>query len=527
MKAEELFNAFDDIDAELLYDARSYRRPKRLFISMISTAAALILIVTVTILVYTRFTAPASYIWLESRSTVSLAVNDYGQVIEIVSADDSYMGVKGDNAEQAVVEIISEMIDTADINNDENTVLIGVGNDKLYSNTGVLNAVQTAFDERGFDGSIVEVCCSQSENNNASQISPPRQALISMISCGSEALDTHSMDELSVNDLNLIAQDMELSADDIILSGTPSDSMYIGSEAARSRAIELTELDVKSIDSLKVSYGVYKHSLVYRVRLRAGDRGEEYFFNASTGATEKLFRADSDKLDELVDSVMLKNSVSSVTDTHTEPPESGEAYSENPYETEYTVSTESRKEPALDKRVPATEAPREIQPVTEAESAEYESTEVSMMELGFVTAEPPDAAVAVGYGRLFEGQCFEPRTGAKKNKGSVTVITNHSQLATYLYENNYPYKDKSGDAFVDKYDYDYFRTHFLIAAACTFSDASYYNTVTDIKSNGSLLYIEDSISYGEPKSGEYYCNTLSIYEISVDEETSDYTLIIY
>ena len=526
MRAEELFNAFDDIDAELLYDARSYQRPKRQFIGLISTAAAILLIVTAAVFVYS-YTKPVSYIWLESRSAVSLAVNNIGKVIEVVSADDAFIGAKGKSAEQAVSEITLEMIDKSDINNDENTVLIGVGDDKLYGDSSILNAAQDSFVERGFAGSAVEVYCTKSAYDTAVQISPPRQALASVISYNSDVLDTHSMDDLSVNDLNLIAQDMELFADDIRFSGTPSESRYIGSEAARERAIEITELDVKSIDSLTVGYGVYRRSLIYRVRLQAGDRGEEYFFNASTGATEQLFRADFDELDELADGEMLKNSAASEPETRSEPTESRETYPEDVYETEYSASTEIRQVQGKDIREPATEAVREIQPVTEAESAEYESIDVSMLELGFVTAEPPDIAVTVRFNKLFEGQCFEPRTGAKKNKGSVTVIKNHNQLAAYFNENNYQYKDKNGDAFVDKYDYDYFRSHYLIASVCTFSDASYYNIVTDIKYDGSKLYIEDSIGYGETKIGEYYCNTLSVYEINVDDASADSTLIIY
>ncbi len=527
MRAEELFNAFDDIDTELLYDARSYRRPKSKIIGLISIAAAVVLIVTVTIFVYSSYTKPVSYIWLESRSDVSLAVNNFGQVIEVISAEDKFNNVRGEPYEKAVSDITGLMIETSDINKDENTVLIGITDDKLYNDPGILNAAQKSFDEYEFAGSAVEVYCSKTEHDNASLISPSKQALISKITCGSDTFDIQGMYELSVNDLNLIAHDMELSSDDLILSGAPSDSKYIGSDVARSRAIELTELDVKSIDSLTVGYGVYKRSLIYRVRLLAGDRGEEFFFNASTGATEQHFRADSAELDELIGSEMSKSSAESDPDTHTQPPESADAFSATVYETEYTASTESKKAQAPDIHTPATEAYREVQPVTEAESSDYDSIDVTMMELSFVVAEPPDIAVTVDYKKLFEGQCFEPRTGAKKNKGSVTVISNHSQLVEYLKENDYPYKDKNGDGLVDKFDHDYFRDHYIIASVCTFSDVSYYNTVTDIKKDGSCLYIEDSITYGEPKSGEYYCNTLSLYEISADEAPPDSTLTVY
>ena len=527
MRAEELFNAFDDIDAELLYDARSYRKSIRRIIGLISIAAVVVLIVTVTIFAYISYTKPVSYIWLESRSNVSLAVNDFGMVIEVISTDDRFNNARGEPYEIAVSDITGEMIKTSDINKDENTVLIGVTDDKLYNDTGILNAAQKSFDEYEFAGSTVEVYCSKTENDNASLISPPKQAFISRITSGSDAFDIHDMYELSVNDLNLIAQDMELTSDDLILSGTPSDGMYIGVDAARSRAIELTVLDVKSIDSLSVGYGVYRRSLIYRVRLLAGDRGEEFLFNATTGATEQYFRGDSSDLDELVVSEMSKNSDESNPDTHTQQPDSTDVFSSTVNETEYTASTENKKEQAPDLHTPATEAYREMQPVTEAESYDYDSIDVTMMELSFVVAKPPDDAVSVGYGKLFEGQCFEPRTGAKKNKGSVTVISNHSQLVEYLKDNNYPYKEKNGDGFIDKFYHDYFRNHYLLASVCTFSDASYYNTFTDIKCDGSSLYIEDSIAYGEPKSGEYYCETLSLYEISTDEAPADLTLIVY
>lgn len=527
MRAEELFNAFDDIDTELLYDARSYKKPKKQLFGMISIAAAIVLIVTVSIFAYARYTAPVSYIWLESRSAVSLAVNDLGNVIEVISSDDKFNKVRGEPYENAVSDITGEMIEISDINKDENTVLIGVTDGKMYKDSSILAAAQKTFDERGFNGSAVEVYCSKYEYDDALRINPTKQAFISRISLGSDTLDTDSMYDLSVNDLNLIARDMELSADELRFSGTPSDTKYIGSDAARERAIEITELDIRSIDSLTVGYGVYKRSLIYRVRLQAGSRGEEYFFNASTGATEQTFRADSAELDSLVDSEIQKNSDRTVSDAQSEQPKSSEDHPEKAYETVFTASTEYKKEQAPDLQTPATEVYREIQPATEAESADYDSIDVTMMEMSFVIAEPPDSAVSVGYKKLFEGQSFESRTGAKKNKGSVSVITNHSQLVEYLNANNYPYKDKNGNALADKFDHDYFRDHYLIVAVSTFSDVSYYNIITDIKAYASSLYIEDSIGYGEPKSGEYYCNTLSLYEIDVDDAPPDSTLIVY
>ena len=166
-------------------------------------------------------------------------------------------------------------------------------------------------------------------------------------------------------------------------------------------------------------------------------------------------------------------------------------------------------------------------PAEPRESADFSETSISMMELSFVTMTPPSSAKNVSFNTLFEGQFIEERTGEKKNGGAVALITNFSQLSAYLSAHSYDYADENGIKLNNVFSREYFETHDLLVSSCTFSDTGYYTTVASLCADDGNLYINDSLSYSKQRSGEYYCHTLSVYEIKKDAVTTDLTLSVY
>ena len=92
-------------------------------------------------------------------------------------------------------------------------------------------------------------------------------------------------------------------------------------------------------------------------------------------------------------------------------------------------------------------------------------------------------------------------------------MSSSDELGEFLSRNSYPYADSDGNGPDTAIDSSYFDDHCVVAIAGVFSDASYRAVVTDLCSDGTAMYIEASLSYGEPRGGRYYCRALSLYGI--------------
>ncbi len=270
------------------------------------------------------------------------------------------------------------------------------------------------------------------------------------------------------------------------------------------------------IDDIQLSYSVYHYHLIYIVTIKSGSHCEAYFINANTGSTEQAIKAPTERLKEEVD-----REIKSVGDPASpEMNDTSETSSAiQPFEySAYVEPTET---------IEAETRPSPTQKPTEAESDEYSSVPITMKELSFVVQEVPESAEQADYETLFEGQCFNNRNGEKQNTGTVAFLTTYAALQKYLSDNAYPYLDKDGNSPLKGIDKSYFNNHSIIAVSGVFSDASYYACLTDIKTIDSGVYLEASLSYGESKSGEFYCRALTLYGVDKYLITPTDHIIVY
>ena len=471
---------------------------------LLAAAAVFILLIGVA-LIYGVFVAPTATVWLDSRDSVTITLNSRGRVLSTTHHPE----LSGKTAEQAVAAIARDMLADGSLDKTENTLLIGYSG---RTDRDILTkSAADAFDDCGFDGCIVAL---STEDGG-------RSALTRALNKRNDS----DLRRLSVNDLALLLVDGGADDSDITVTGAPSQSAYLGFSAAVAKAMELTSFSENELADASVSYGVYHGRLIYLVRLNAGGKSEVYFINALSGATEEAIKAPSAEIDRAVE-----NALHTPSDDPTPPKPTSDPTI--PAATQNTTDTTDDDNPPyeLHTESPTANAPEETnapaQEPTTPESAAYSSVAITMKELIFVVDTPPDSARDVAYDVLFEGQAIEP-DGSAQSGGTVAVITDLTRWRAFIGANNAAYTDLSGASLSFSPDADYFKTHFIVASACSIPDASYCTTVTAFKTDGGALYMENSLTYGAAQSGSYACRTLSLYGVSRTDASPDCSLIVY
>lgn len=518
---QEIHAPSSAVDNALRYAYSGVRSETRRTIPFkrLAIAASIVIIAVGIWAIYGMFIMPTSVITLDSRESVTITLNSRGNILSA----DSYSELSGKSASSSVSAITEDMLNRNVLSEDENTVLVGISGTAQQNAAQIADSITDTFDAHHFDG-----CCITVIGEDAD----PKLSLIRTMEDDDPALSGEELRKLSVNDLCLLMLNSGVRSDTVLVSGTPSESAYIGFDGAVAKALTLSNLTQEELVDLSVSYSIYHGRLIYLVRLNAGDTGEAYFINAVSGATEQAIKAPSDKIGQEIEKAIDRSHTAADPTTATQAPVVVDATEA----VDATSSTDSPNMPPLEE--PTDNRPDDSSTIptipiiptelpTTSYSDKYRSTPVTLTQLSFVTLSPPDTAAEVGYKTLFEGQYIEPRSGDKVNGGAVAVITDRGQLQQFFSDNHLRYTDKNGGSLTNDFTDEYFKTRYLIASTCTVSDASYYTTITDLKSDGDMIYMENSLTYGASKSGEYLCHTLSLYELNRSAASPDQQLTVY
>ena len=519
MRAEDLFNAFDELDAELLYDAHAKPQRQQYAVHRFAIAAAFVLLIAVSFIIYGIFVSPTSYIYFDSQETITVTLNSRGRVLSVKGSTEKLPAVSGKRCDEAAEELIAAMVDNGSIKASENTLIIGADNLPEADRNALFTASSETLAQYEFDTAVIEIKCHNSSPQNTS---PSVSRMIELLCESDSSLDPNNLSRLSANDLAILWADRGLSNPDITVNGVASDSGHIGFENATAKALVMSDFKQADIDSIQLSYSVYHGRLIYIVRVKCAEKSEAYFINAETGTTEQVIKTPTEKAEEAIEQE-IRSSVEPSPPKSVDPTQASDSVKTVPT----TANIERPTDANSTDETKASIQSAPTQPQTEAESNTYSSLTITMKELSFVVQEVPDSAVLIEHKALFEGQCFNTRNGEKQNTGSVAVITTWSALQKYLSDNAYPYVDKDGNSPSAGIDRSFFKDHSIIAVSGVFSDASYYACLTDIRINGSDLYAEASLSYGESRSGEFYCRALTLYGIDKNLIQSTDNIIVY
>lgn len=504
MRSEDLFSAIETLDPALLYDARANNPVKRNVIFRISIAAAIVLMLFAGVMIYANFVMPVSSVALESEEAVLLSINARGNVLSVLSERSDFAKVIGKSYPEAIDWIVGKMIEQEELNRDENTLLLIT--DSGHSENAE-KAVQKRFEEHRFSGSIVSVF----DEKQTTDVTAVKDILTELLTKDS-SFTYDGLRDLSVNDLNLLLKEKEITDENLRILFEPSESGYIGRDEAKRIAMENTALS--SYDSVTAELSVYHRQMIYLVTIKSEDRGEAHFIGAFNGAREHIVRASSEAISQSANRE-VKNGSSSLPDRSD--------ITDNISSLAQSAPVDSEEEKEITPT--PTEAPDDRQ--MESEEVDFAVIPVTMRELSFSAMQPPPSAREAAFGVLFEGHLFEERFGEKQIEAQVVVIQNLSQWNKFLSENNKEFLDRKGNAFENTVTAAYFEQHFLIISSCVFTDTSCYTTIPSIGTTDDAVYIENSLVYGEERSGEYYCRTLSVYGVDRKDVSPDKTMNVY
>ncbi len=525
MNSQKLFDAFEELDADLVYDAHAKPHIKRYAVRRIALAAAVFTIILSSAVIFAVFTSPVATIWLECRESAVITLNSRGNVL---SAGDRQESV-GKPAADVIALITEEMLESGALNENENTLLFGVGERGSALKEQLCDSITAVFKKNRFDGCLIALECENATDKEHRQ-NQARSSVIKLLTDNDDALSKRDLQKLSCNDLGLLLSKCD-KADEITVIGTPSEKAYIGFDKAVERATSISGFGENEMSGIDISYSVYHGKLIYLVRLNAGQKSEAYFINAQTGSIEQAIKAPSAHIESLVREAI---------DTPAHPVEPTQAVNPTASPTDASI-TEATASPPFDAVTEAILPPAESysseaetssadadQPTEAlAGSADYTTVPITLKELNFVVTTPPDNAGKIEFQTLFEGQSFEERHDERNNTGEVAVITDYSQFQAFLKKHPHAFSDRTGSVLKTEITKDFFNTRYLFASACTISDASCYTTVTALSTDGEKIYMENSRSYGAARSGEFYCHTLSLYAVDRSAASPDSSLIVY
>lgn len=280
MRANDLFDAFEALDGEMVYAAHADSKARRQKPRRMAIAAAIVLLTVSAFVIYGMFLAPSAAVHLASREDVTVTLNSRGNVLSA----SGYPGQDGRSAEKAVAAITREMLTSGTLDETENTLILGAEKLTDEAQAKLFDTVREEFSESRFHGAIVCLPCTESG---------AKAAVIRLLTGSDNGFTADSLRAMSANDLNLLLH--EYKTDGATLYGEPSESGYIGKDAAVRRAEKNTGLKDATIS---VSYTVYSFRLVYLVQVIGGELAEAYFINAFDGTIETALRTTPEQLTE-------------------------------------------------------------------------------------------------------------------------------------------------------------------------------------------------------------------------------------
>ncbi len=327
---------YNDCKNTTVYRTAPAKRRGNMFWKFATFALALVLVITGLvggIDTYTT-TAQASTIELDVNPSVEIKLNRANRVVKVEAKNHDgeiiigNMDFDGAQLEVTVNALIGSMLRNGYLNDLANSVLVSVDADKadVYAQLvdKVANEIKLTLKGANIEASVVSQWIKSSDAVNKiakeNEISVGKAQLISKIVQLDATNTVEQLVGLTVNELNLILQGLDLSADtDIKQDGAASENAYIGKDVALDKALlYLNNADItkETIKNLQIEFDCDNGLMVYEVEFDHAGYNYEFEIGAISGnviAMEKeyddyRFDENTTKLttDELVDVVLKK-----------------------------------------------------------------------------------------------------------------------------------------------------------------------------------------------------------------------------
>lgn len=537
--AKKIYNAFGNIDAELLYDAGAYRAPRIKPYLRYIAAAVIVIISLSAALILSAANAVKSYITVDSDYGVMLELNADQRVVKAAASATKY-DTAAENCRKldvtpAVQSIIETMSERGGLGASSNTVLIGVTDDSA--------PVGEALTESLKSDEYCLICVRIGDEAAAQKLAKKRRitvgkaAFLLYLTEESKDMKENRLFRLSVNDIALLAESKRITAEKIVVSGTPKNG-YMTEAQARRIALDASDITPGRVEVVLDTDGF---RLIYTVFLYEGNKGAAYFINASTGEVQRVVQGAATSLQNAVERVREEYGTVSENTPPTKTTPISDPVTAESGTTAPTVSAASAQQPTaansteqpsatVSTTTPPTASPTELE-VTEAPtSPEPQPADTHYLSTSMFNLTPIDI---VSYQKI-EGRCWSDthieNELYSQTDPSAVLIRSRDQLLRFWSDHPELQLNSQLQMITRIIEDDgYFDSHALLYATSTeYYEGNYYNFWFASK-KGDILYVGlfdtrgiDSI-IDEDK--QYAIPNSVTHEIELDDGLSEITKI--
>lgn len=535
---------------------------------MISTAAAVIVLILSAVIITSAVARNQVYstVTIDGSGSICLSLNREGEIVSITANDQNgkraLMGFDRttNDPEQAVAELIAHLIDEKLLSEYDNTLLVTADNadDAVEEalRARFAEAVGTAYAENDFRGAVLSQINDDSREaqrlSSRYHISHGKAQLMRELIAADSSMSYRSLSRLNVNDLNLIADSIDLDYREITASGESSGMRYLKEgEAAR---IVIDDLSADSSLDITIRLDARDGELIYRLVVRSGKTAYTYNLVAESGEIITVVKITQNRAEIIVDNQSSTARTDDHTPAYTPPADTvvvtpavpaAEADIPEPAVTETEPRTvETPTVPVQ----PATSVPTAVTPTVPAAeptestadrlpdtisfiSAQYYRVESTMLDTGFTM--PPWSTRPAGTlanTEVFRGNAYENSTGRDQlfESGVVAVIGNTTQLRNFLADHGYAYAQGGKTFDTAKYTDRFFKTESLILAAYDLKNQNYRFSIGDMTIDNGTLYLNTVMEQEADLPGtSYLAHDLTAYEVDRSSLESATQLKLY
>ena len=234
---------------------------------------------------------------MDVNPSLELRVNNAERVIRVDALNDDAqalldgMDLKGVDVDIATNALIGSMVKNGYLTDASNSILISVDGKDSAKNQQVqdklANEVNAVLSGSGVSGAVLSQTVAHNDQTKQLAdkygITQGKAALVADILNQRPMLSEAEVAALSINDLNLLAENQNVDLGNISSNGTASDKSYIGEERAKQAA--LTHAGVKQADVTYITAWLdFDHGrMEYEVKFLANGVEYDYDIDANTG----------------------------------------------------------------------------------------------------------------------------------------------------------------------------------------------------------------------------------------------------
>lgn len=259
----------------------------------------------------------SSVIGIDVNPSLEIKLNDKNKVIDIISLNEEArkiladMDLKKVDINVAINAIVGSMFKNGYLNIDSNSILVSVNNsDKQKSDkikTMLTKKIEETFKNNSLNGNIISQVINEEsfDKNTSNNISDGKYLLIKKVLATDikdrfgNSYNFDTLSQLSINELNILLLEKDISVKDISTSGSVSKTGYITREKAKEIILNHAKINNNNVNYFEIEFDYDYNKLIYEIEFKYDKYEYSYDVNAKTGEIIKVEKEMSENLGDI------------------------------------------------------------------------------------------------------------------------------------------------------------------------------------------------------------------------------------